>query len=105
MGEFKPTTDFSNPMYEAVDTNGQPTMVIGGEKADGNGSVPTGGVSFPVAVEMNEKLEQGSAVLLPSAVVHRSSPQVQVRQFTLNPTSIDTDKDTQQLVEEDKSEC
>lgn len=48
---------------------------------------------------------KGSAVLPPSSVVHRSSPQVQIRQIALSPTSIETDKDTQQLVEEDKSEC
>jgi low density lipoprotein-related protein 2 len=47
----------------------------------------------------------GSAVLPPSSVIHRSSPQVQIRQIALNPTSVDTDKDTQFLVEEDKSEC
>lgn len=47
----------------------------------------------------------GSAVISPSAVVHKSSPQVQIRQIALNPTTVDTDKDTQQLVEEDKSEC
>lgn len=28
-----------------------------------------------------------------------------IRQGSLNPTSVDTGKDTQQLVEEDKSEC
>jgi low density lipoprotein-related protein 2 len=101
LGEFKPTTDFSNPMYEALDANGQPLP----EKPSGANGTALDAASFPLPVEMDKKLEQGSAVLSPSAVVHRSSPQVQVRQFTLNPTSIDTDKDTQQLVEEDKSEC
>ena len=52
-----------------------------------------------------DKSLTGSAVLSPSSVIHRSSPQVQIRQIALNPTSVDTDKDTQYLVEEDKSEC
>lgn len=47
----------------------------------------------------------GSAVLHPSMVLHRSSPHVPLRQTALDPTTVDTDKDTQNLVEEDKSEC
>jgi low density lipoprotein-related protein 2 len=54
--------------------------------------------------DINNTSSAGSAVLPPSSVVHRSSPQVQLRQVALNPTSVDTDKDTQNLVEEDK-EC
>lgn len=57
-----------------------------------------------VPLESNnyDKSLSGSAVLPPSSVIHRSSPQVQIRQTALNPTSVDTDKDTQYLVEEDK---
>ena len=60
---------------------------------------------LPIETNNYDKGMTGSAVLPPSSVIHRSSPQVQIRQVALNPTSVDTDKDTQFLVEEDKSEC
>lgn len=44
--------------------------------------------------------EPPSAILAPSSVTHRSSPQVQIRHRELDP-SADTGKDTQKLVEED----
>lgn len=45
-------------------------------------------------------VEPPSAILAPSSVTHRSSPQVQIRHRELDP-SADTGKDTQNLVEED----
>ena len=60
---------------------------------------------LPIDTNNYDKALSGSAVLPPSSVIHRASPQVQIRQIALNPTSVDTDKDTQYLVEEDKSEC
>lgn len=52
------------------------------------------------------QVEPGSAVIAPSSIVHRTSPQLQVRKpRELDPTAVDTGKDTQSLVEEDKSEC
>lgn len=60
---------------------------------------------LPLETNNYDKAVTGSAVLPPSSVIHRSSPQVQIRQVALSPTSVDTDKDTQYLVEEDKSEC
>lgn len=57
------------------------------------------------ASKKKKKYDDISAVLTPSSVVHKSSPQVTLRQTSLNPTSADTDKDTAHLVEEDKSEC
>jgi low density lipoprotein-related protein 2 len=113
LGDLKPT-DFSNPMYDALDA--KPDTKGG----DGTGSTSSSGgglyeVPDEVISEKNgkivreeniyEKTPVGSAVLSPSSVTHRSSPQVQMRQSALNPTTVDTDRDTQQLVEEDKSEC
>lgn len=46
-------------------------------------------------------MEPPSAILAPSSVTHRTSPQVHVRHRELDP-SADTGKDTQKLVEEDR---
>lgn len=55
--------------------------------------------------EMKEH-EPASAVIAPSSITHKTSPQLQIRRpRELNPSSVDTGKDTQSLVEEDKSEC
>lgn len=49
--------------------------------------------------------EPVSAILAPSSITHKqSSPTLQLRNKELDP-SADTGKDTQQLVEEDKSDC
>lgn len=48
--------------------------------------------------------EPVSAILAPSSITHKSSPTLQLRTKELDP-SADTGKDTQQLVEEDKSDC
>ncbi|XP_067141896.1 low-density lipoprotein receptor-related protein 2 isoform X5 [Centruroides vittatus] len=91
-------TDFSNPMYDAIDTMGvEPTdkevglYEVPGELMDKDafGSVYNGGKA---------------AILTPSDVVHWSSPPIQIRQTSLDPVTTDSDKDTQKLVEE-KSEC
>jgi low density lipoprotein-related protein 2 len=50
-------------------------------------------------------IEPASAVLAPSSVIQRSSPQITVRHRDLDPVTSDSGKDTQKLVEEDKSEC
>jgi low density lipoprotein-related protein 2 len=43
---------------------------------------------------------------MPSSVIQKSSPQVLIKHKELDPSSHDTGKDTQQLVEEDgSSEC
>lgn len=49
--------------------------------------------------------ETVSAILAPSSMTHKTSPQLQVRHRELDPSNIDTGKDTQHLVEEDHSEC
>jgi len=46
----------------------------------------------------------GSAVIAPSSVVHKASPQIHIRHRELDPSQVDTGKDTQQLVE-DSTEC
>lgn len=89
-------------MYDALD----------GPEGGKNGAGSTSGGMYEVPEEMVEKSKLGqgedvpfnkptmtSAVLSPSSVTHKSSPQV--RKTALDPTSIETDKDTQNLVEED----
>lgn len=86
-------------MYDALDAEkgaGSAMTKMYDETTGGSEKPPKDDVPF-------EKPTLASAVLSPSSVIHRSSPQIQVRQA--NPTSIETDKDTQKLVEEDKSEC
>lgn len=56
--------------------------------------------------EPSTVVEPSSAVIAPSSIVHRTSPQLQIkRPRELDPVHVDTGKDTQALVEEDKSEC
>lgn len=45
--------------------------------------------------------EPVSAILAPSSITHRTSPQLNLRARELSPTAHDTGKDTQQLVEEE----
>lgn len=55
--------------------------------------------------EVGHFTEPVTAILAPSSVTHaRNSPQLNLRARELSPTS-DTGKDTQMLVEEDKSDC
>lgn len=71
--------DFSNPMYDAVNlesTNGTTSSI------------------YEVPAEMK-----------PSTIQHKEPPQLHLKRRELDPTPIDSGKDTQQLVEEDKSEC
>ena len=49
--------------------------------------------------------EPPSAILAPSSITHKSSPQLNIRHKEVNPSGVDTGKDTQCLVEEDDSEC
>lgn len=48
--------------------------------------------------------EPVSAIIAPSSITHKSSPTLQIRTKKLDPTA-DTGKDTQFLVEEDKTDC
>lgn len=91
--------DFSNPMYDA----------LGNIETTDNGSTGGGGGIYEVPSDVTKggKIvpEPASAVLAPSSVIQRASPQIHVRHRDLDPTSTDSGKDTQKLVEEDKSEC
>ncbi|KAJ8924543.1 hypothetical protein NQ315_000691, partial [Exocentrus adspersus] len=85
--------DFHNPMYDAVQNN---------PDAIGNGSSALYEVPSEVGKAKGETfVEPPSAVIAPSSVTHRTSPQVQVRHRELDPATQDTGKDTQKLVEED----
>lgn len=87
----KKSRDFSNPMYDAVQSDSHMTRIY---------DVPAD------AKEPSTHVEPSSAVIAPSSIVHRTSPQLQIRRpRELDPTHVDTGKDTQALVEEDKSEC
>lgn len=85
--------DFSNPMYDALGN------------IEGSGGIYE--VPSDVAKSGGGKvvMEPASAVLAPSSVIQRSSPQIHVRHRDLDPATSDTGKDTQKLVEEDKSDC
>lgn len=123
------TTDFSNPMYDAVQSGTLTEPSLENSKT-GNSSflhmikyslylldVQLLGIyEVPADVsKTNSKkgtpsagpfIEPVSAILAPSSITHRtSSPKLQIRPRELNPSNTDTGKDTQQLVEEDKSEC
>lgn len=74
--------DFSNPMYDAVNTE-------------------TGATNGTGASNMYEL----PAEMKPSSIQHKEPPQLHLKRRELDPTPIDSGKDTQQLVEEDKSEC
>jgi low density lipoprotein-related protein 2 len=101
--------DFSNPMYDAVQSDshmGKSDIEINYSKMTKNNfsariyDVPAD------AKESSSIVEPSSAVIAPSSIVHRTSPQLQIkRPRELDPTTRDTGKDTQALVEEDKSEC
>ena len=107
------STDFSNPMYDAIGT--------GDLNNGGNGSLnkamDNNGRSNLLhdAGELFEKkssthpLEEGYSkfsptILSPSSGIHKSPPNIQMRQTALNPNSMETDKDTAHLVEEDRTE-
>lgn len=112
MGDIK-STDFANPMYEELENNRPEDSVkkLTNDTISSNAGlyeVPDDLYNKKVPIDVTNNYDKnlsGSAVLPPSSVIHRSSPTVQIRQVALNPTSVDTDKDTQFLVEEDKSEC
>ncbi|KAF5276464.1 hypothetical protein FQA39_LY06533 [Lamprigera yunnana] len=84
--------DFHNPMYDAVQNN--PEAAVNGNSA-----------LYEVPMDMSKSKSDGfteppSAIIAPSSVTHKTSPQVHVRHRELDPAS-DTGKDTQKLVEED----
>ncbi|XP_046609747.1 low-density lipoprotein receptor-related protein 2 isoform X1 [Neodiprion virginianus] len=76
--------DFSNPMYDAVNSD---------QAGATNGTSAASGI-YEVPAEMK-----------PSSIQQKEPPQLHLKRRELDPTPVDSGKDTQQLVEEDKSEC
>jgi len=106
--------DFSNPMYEAYgQLESQATAdavnysIPSGDSSAGSSSAggSRGSPASTLAAGASGFMDAPSAVLPPSSVIHKSSPQLNVRHKELAPSSVDTGKDTQCLVEEDDSEC
>ncbi|CAH1397949.1 unnamed protein product [Nezara viridula] len=85
--------DFSNPMYDALGN-------LEASPAETNG---TGGLYDDMKTG-RAVIEPSSAVLAPSVVMSKSPGKGRGRHRDLDP-SADTGKDTQKLVEEDKSDC
>lgn len=102
--------NFSNPMYDAMGSmEGAAT-----EQTNTKGlyEVPldtskTKGYSMEAQETSNGSTQPPPlAVLSPSAMMQKTSPNIQIRKKELSPSSNDTGKDTQKLVvEDDNSEC
>lgn len=88
--------DFSNPMYDALGN-------LEAAPSDSNG---TGGL-YDDMRSGRAVIEPSTAVLAPSSITvgGRSPDRARSRHRDLDPSSLDTGKDTQKLVEEDKSDC
>jgi len=108
--------DFSNPMYDAMGNMESQAAAAaahpGGFQIPSDSGSTTGGsspsgdstsITVPSFESFNR--EPPSAILAPSSVTHKGSPQLNIRHKELNPSGVDTGKDTQCLVEEDDSEC
>lgn len=87
--------DFSNPMYDA----------LGGVDVTTISDNGAGIYEVPLDVTSQKITEPSSAILAPSSVIQKSSPQIHIRHRELDPSTVDSGKDTQKLVEEDKSDC
>lgn len=102
--------NFSNPMYDAMGSmEGASTEQSGGK---GLYEVPLDANKAKGLSAENQETSNGTtqapalAVLSPSAMMQKASPNIQIRKKELSPSSNDTGKDTQKLVvEDDNSEC
>lgn len=102
--------NFSNPMYDAMGSmEGASTEQAGGK---GLYEVPLDASKAKGFTAENQEASNGTtqapalAVLSPSAMMQKASPNIQIRKKELSPSSNDTGKDTQKLVvEDDNSEC
>lgn len=102
--------NFSNPMYDAMGS-------MEGAAPDQSNSKGLYEVPLDTSKSKNYNLENQEsnngatqapplAVLSPSAMMQKASPNIQIRKKELSPSSNDTGKDTQKLVvEDDNSEC
>ncbi|KAK4336780.1 hypothetical protein RND71_043988 [Anisodus tanguticus] len=97
LGDLK-TSDFSNPMYETIKTN--ETNSSKEETASAIYEVPEKSLDE----KSDKKSTIGSMVSSFSSIITRNNLRDPSKLGSLNPSSVDTGKDTQQLVEEDKSE-
>ena len=100
--------DFSNPMYEAMGgtdfgvSNASSRSSTMSPSSDAGNDYVVGG---PAGRHAFENFDQpAAAILAPSSVTHKSSPQLAARHKEVSP-AVDTGKDTQCLVEEDDSDC
>ena len=97
--------DFSNPMFDAM---GSMEAEAEAEAARG-GAFGSSSSAEAAAIASSDVpppfMEPPSAIIAPSSVTHKGSPKVAVRQKELDPSTVDTGKDTQCLVEEGDSEC
>ena len=120
------TTDFSNPMYDAFGGVGgaganESDVALSKKKnnLDNNGTtnllhdqemfaatIDVDNTTTSLQQQSGHPLDNrfGSAILSPSSIIHKSSVSPQIRQTALKPTTIDSDKDTIQLVEEDRTD-
>jgi low density lipoprotein-related protein 2 len=80
--------DFSNPMYDA----------LGNMESDAGSGIYE--VPLDVTKTKGVVQEPASAILAPSSIIQKASPQIQRRHRELEPATTDTGKDTQMLVEE-----
>lgn len=100
----KASTDFSNPMYDAV--GGE--SVGGGNSSTINSKISkksqqtttSSGSSSSLITSMSPSITSS----LKSISNNNKDPTNQFRSVALNPSTVETDKDTQMLVEEDRSE-
>lgn len=113
MGEIEPKNhNFSNPMYDAMGSmEGRPAT----DQTNSNKGlyeVPLDTSKTKGFGVENQESSNGTtqapalAVLSPTAMMQKASPNIQLRKKELSPSSNDTGKDTQKLVvEDDNSEC
>ena len=79
-------------MYDAVNMETTTTGPAGNTTTNGTSAANSGSI-YEVPAEMK-----------PSSVSHKEPPQLHLKRRELDPSHVDSGKDTQQLVEEDKSE-
>ncbi|XP_013781727.1 low-density lipoprotein receptor-related protein 2-like [Limulus polyphemus] len=97
LGNINKTTDFCNPVYDAV--------ILEAGKLSELFEVPSEVLGKNLTGEFNYTSNTECAALSQGNGVKLSSSGTRKRQAALDPTHVDTGKDTQHLVDEDKSEC
>lgn len=83
----KVSTDFSNPMYDAIGNSDTIDSRLSSQPASSSNAAST--ISASLSTNSTQKLQPKDT---------------QFRTIALNPSTVETDKDTQMLVEEDRSE-